>query len=157
MSRPVARCAVLVVLVACGGAAAPAPDIDHSLVDTGQVCLSASVDPGAAGAGTFAEDAPVYVSFDAIGVCLSSSCTRDPLATCEVTRVGDGIAVTSLASWTDTSPSAEACTADCGLLRASCQLGALPAGSYTVRYDGQELTLMVPSQLAAAPCLTAAD
>ena len=80
MSRPVARCAVLVVLVACGGAAAPAPDIDHSLVDTGQVCLSASVDPGAAGAGTFAEDAPVYVSFDAIGVCLSSSCTRDPLA-----------------------------------------------------------------------------
>ena len=141
----------------CGGATAPPPDIDYSLVDTGQVCLSATVEPGASGAGTFAADAPVYVSFDAIGVCLSSSCTRDPLATCEVTRVGGGIAVASLASWTDTSPSADACTADCGLLSATCQLDSLPAGTYTVRYGGQALTLTVPTQLAAAPCMTAGD
>jgi len=151
--QPLAPCAVLAVLAACGGAAAPPPDIDYSLVDTGQVCLSATVEPGASGAGTFAVDAPVYASFDA-RVCLSSSCSRDPRATCEITRTDGAIAVTSLASWTDTSPSAEGCTADCGFLRARCQLGALPAGTYTVRYGGQALTLTVPSQLAAAPCLT---
>lgn len=143
----------MVVLTACGGAAAPPPDIDYSLVDTGQVCLSATIDPGAPGAGTFVADAPVHVSFDA-RVCFSSSCTRDPLATCEVSSTDGAIAITSLASWTDTSPSAEACTADCGFLRASCALPSLPAGTYTVRYGGQALTLMVPSQLAAAPCLT---
>lgn len=138
---------IAVTLAGCGGA-----DVEHTLVDRGEVCLSSSLDPIAPGAGTFTAGAPIYVQFDA-GVCTSAGCNRDLMAECQVTRTADVVAITTRGSWVDTSASADGCGANCGLIRASCEAGPLPSGTYTVRYNTKVLTLEVPSQLAATPCL----
>lgn len=43
----------------------------------------------------------------------------------------------------------------CFFNSASCEIGPLPAGIYTVPYGSKVLPLVVPSQLAAAPWFAA--
>jgi len=141
-----AMCSVVVLLTACGGA-----DVGHTGVHRGEVCRAAAVGPSGPGAGTFNLGGPVTVQFDAC-VCLDT-CTRDSMAECQVTRTGDALAITTRGSWVDTSASENGCGLKCEHVSASCDAGALPAGTYTVQYNTKVLTLEVPSQLAAAPCL----
>jgi hypothetical protein len=78
------------------------------------------------------------------GVCLSSSCSRDAEASCAVTVNGADIALEAEGSWEENVGTYVACTDDCGFLQASCSLGTLPDGTYTVTYGGESFTLTVP-------------
>jgi hypothetical protein len=101
---------------------------DESLQNEGDVCF---VDRG--------EVLEVAVSVD----CLGGGCTRNFENTCEATREGETITVTSEFTWQDrpTGP----CTADCFTPTAVCQLPTPPDGTYAVVHGEQTSSLTVPT------------
>jgi len=76
-------------------------------------------------------------------VCLSSSCSKDAMASCSVTRSGNTFRVVSSGSFVEHTGSG-ACTDDCGLLIARCSTEPLPAGSYRFEHGQTSRTLDVP-------------
>jgi len=82
-------------------------------------------------------------------VCLSSSCDRAPEGTCTATLDGTTITVESTFTW-ETNTSAQECTTDCGRIEATCQVGPLAAGDYTVEHGDETWTITVPTD--PGPC-----
>lgn len=122
----------------------------------GRMCLHDSppdsfADPGDQ---SFVANAPITVVVELID-CLSSSCDVDRSMSCTIGGAGTARSVTSIATWTSTGDSA--CTADCGQLATSCTTDALPAGDYQFTFGGRTLTLPVPSDALAPPCLEVAQ
>jgi hypothetical protein len=74
--------------------------------------------------------------------CLSSSCSKDPEASCEVKLAENLLSVTSTGAYRDEG---RTCTGDCGFLVARCVSPVLAAGTYTIRHGTDELVLGVPS------------
>ena len=103
---------------------------EATYTDEGTACLDA---PEADGAAVITVDPDL---------CLSSSCDSLTSAACTATVDGDTITVTSTFV---VESSGDTCTADCGMPTATCDLGALPAGTYTVVYGGVETTVAVPT------------
>jgi hypothetical protein len=103
-----------------------------SMVDEGASCLEAAT---ADGTGTITVDAEV---------CLSSSCDREATGSCTATLDGTTITVTSEFAWEEaTGP--VACTDDCGMLATTCDVGPLPAGTYTIVHGAESVTVEVPT------------
>ena len=57
---------------------------------------------------------------------------------------GTTITVTSAFDW-ETATGNVACTDDCGFLSASCEVGALAAGEYTLVHGTDSVTVTVPT------------
>ena len=85
-------------------------------------------------------------------VCLSSSCSENPQASCEVSVDGTSITLTSSASYLDTSTAGGACTDDCGQLQATCAIPALEPGEYTVVHGEESFTLQVDGEQEPTVC-----
>ncbi|MDP2305093.1 MAG: hypothetical protein Q8P18_03620 [Pseudomonadota bacterium] len=107
-------------------------------VDEGTSCLEAAT---ADGTGTITVDA---------NVCLSSSCSRNATASCAATLDGTTITVTSEFAWEEATGETLDCTADCGMLAASCDVGPLAAGSYLIVHGAESTTVEVPTTGACA-------
>ena len=119
--------------------------------NTGRVCLLADPQSFADSPQDFVANQPltVQVTFDS---CLSSSCTRDETAVCEAIADGATVAVTSSASYLDTTNSAQGCTDDCQTLSVTCEVAGLPDGDYSVSHGGNTLSFTIPSSVPTAPC-----
>lgn len=77
--------------------------------------------------------------------CLSSSCTRNVHGSCEATVDGMRIELTSDISWEETSNRPlKGCNLDCGIATATCTVGELQPGTYTVVLGEQETEVQVP-------------
>jgi hypothetical protein len=73
--------------------------------------------------------------------CLSSSCTRNPVASCVVSGSGTDLQVTSEGFYTEQGG---ACTSDCGFLIARCSTPPLAAGTTTFQHGSSTVSLTVP-------------
>lgn len=105
----------------------------RTLEDEGTACLVATTDGGE---GTVTVDAQE---------CMSSSCDRNQVASCEATVDGSTITVTASFEW-ETATGTQACTDDCGQLAADCSTGELAAGTYTLVYGDQSTEFTVPTE-----------
>jgi hypothetical protein len=122
--------------------------------DEGQLCLYPQ---GAQGGHpdldrptlSFEADSPLAIEVT-FPICLSSSCSKDPTASCSVIMADASMLVVS--SVGSVREEGNACTADCGFFVARCQSPALAAGTYTVRHGGDELRIAVPSMMRV-PCI----
>lgn len=85
-------------------------------------------------------------------VCLSSSCSKEPQASCQANVEGTTITLTSSASYLDYSVTMRACTEDCGQLQATCAIPALEPGEYTVVHGEESFTLQVDSEQEPTVC-----
>lgn len=127
------RVAWTVILVAACTGAGPSPQLVQR-TDTGVVCVRAAAAD---------QVAPVEVYS---GDCLSSSCDRKRQGSCTAALDGTTITVTSSFSWERATASA-ICTTDCGTIRAECEVGPLPAGTYSVVHGGKRESLTVPTSV----------
>lgn len=129
------------LLAACDGDAER-----RTLRDTGAACVQAqavgvdecsvrSIEPGV----------PLRVEVD-FATCTSSSCDTVLNAACRASRSGSTITVEAEAV---IESEGTECTDDCGFVTASCELEALPEGTYELRYGDETTTLTVPSTTAA--------
>lgn len=122
----------LLLLAACGG-----PWDEVSFVDEGDLCFSTQ------GSGIAIEvRAPE---------CMSSSCSRDPHATCEATVQGERITITSEIHWEEKHGGLKGCTLDCGIAAADCTLDDVAPGTYTVVHGEEEIELVVPLAQEGCP------
>ena len=131
----------ITIFAGCGDD--PEPTL-QSFEDEGDVCLNRfSFDDQSA----IEAEAPIEVIVE-LPVCLSSSCSSEPQASCQATLDAESntITLTSEGSYLDTSAQAQGCTADCGLLHADCEIPALPEGQYTLTHGQTTYTFEVPSQ-----------
>ena len=120
--------------------------------NTGRACLLGH-EPAGSARRTFVADQPAAVIVDSFG-CLSSECTTDLLASCEVQMDGTALTITTHASWNDTTRVTGICTDDCVGPHAECETPPLPAATYSVRIGtGPAITLDVPSMPEVVPCL----
>lgn len=137
----------LPITLAIGLLSACAEDAEPTLKtfeNEGDVCLNRfSFDDQSA----IEAEAPIEVIVELPG-CLSSSCSTDAQASCEVAldAATNTITLTSQGSYLDTSVVDGTCTADCGLLHAECEIPALPEGQYTLTHGQTTYTFEVPSQ-----------
>jgi len=107
------------------------------VTDEGTVCLTSDADE----VGTI----DVFAS-----VCLSSSCSRSAVASCNAVLDGRVITVTAQFDWQEaTGP--VACTDDCGSLAAECTVGPLEAGTYTLQMGSTVQTVDVPTTEDCSP------
>lgn len=97
------------------------------------------------------DGAPCFASGDSgvdvvvvLEECLSSSCSRNLVGSCEATVDGNTITLTSTITWEQNVGEGVACTEDCGVPQANCTIEGLADGDYTVEYGGQTLDLTVP-------------
>ncbi|TNE87149.1 MAG: hypothetical protein EP330_19465 [Deltaproteobacteria bacterium] len=120
----------LILLTACGTTAETWEA--ESITDGGTPCLTAQAD----GDGTITVDA---------GICLSSSCDRGETASCTAVLDGNTITVSSQFDW-ETATGNVDCTDDCGMLEATCTVGPLPAGEYTLVLGSGSETVTVPTE-----------
>lgn len=89
------------------------------------------------------EPFPMIVGFES---CLSSSCSQDLEANCEVEIDGDDIFLSSTGSYGDrTHLEGGMCTEDCRSLYADCGNLILEEGSYTVHHGDETVELTIPS------------
>ncbi|MBC8067700.1 MAG: hypothetical protein IAG13_05145 [Deltaproteobacteria bacterium] len=121
----IARTGVLVLSLGCGGAWNTI-----SFEDEGELC--------------FAEQADEITVEVTAPDCLSSSCTRDVEASCTAAVEGQRIVLTSEIQWEENNGRIDGCTLDCGSASATCSLGRLADGAYTVVHGEEELALTVP-------------
>jgi hypothetical protein len=148
-ARIILGCPLL--LAACGSPFGEA----HRFKDEGTVCVSPTGQPAEPFASqlpaapvTFEGDRPVEILVQ-MPTCLSSSCSKELRASCEVKLAGPGeLVVTSSGSYVEEGTT---CTADCRALFARCTSPTLPAGTYSVRHGDDRLTVTVPST-AVRPC-----
>jgi hypothetical protein len=145
--------AMVVALIAQGCVLTGGSPVAREVTDAGRVCLYAQLPdyPGGGNPQQFVEGEPVYVVHESH--CLSSSCSRDVVATCAV--AGDGLTrtVTSTTTWLDLTRANGACTADCGFQTTTCSMDALGAGTYSFAFGAKAVTVIVPSEAATAPCV----
>lgn len=134
---------LMIALAGCGG------DV-VTLDNQGAVCLSTTTDFPEGGQ-QFEADSTLY-AIVTFATCLSSSCSSDRTAECQVAVQGDRIVITSRGSYTDESGPGQACTTDCLYLEATCETGPLPAGEYTIIYGEDELPLTIPG-ITGAYCV----
>lgn len=114
-----------------GDTGAPVDDWQPvSYVDEGELCIEGS-------------DTDVTIWVDP-QECLSSSCSRAFMGSCEATVQGATITVTSDISWEENRGPNVACTDDCGSTAVSCALPALADGTYTVIFGSEQRELVVP-------------
>jgi len=132
MRKLMALFPVTLLLTACTEEeeAPPTDWVEVSYVDEGQVCHDA-VDG-------------VLTLTVAVQECLSSSCSRDLVTSCEATLDGTTLTLTSDIHWEDNMADGATCTDDCGLPAATCELENVPDGTYTLDFDGQSYTIEVP-------------
>jgi len=129
---------LLIPFTLCIGCGEPGPNDDWqpvSLTDSGSTCLQAeSAD----------NNGSVSVNGD---LCLSSSCSRNAVGSCEATLDGNTITVTSQFDWEENVGENVACTDDCGTLVVECgEIGPLPEGTYTLVHGEQSKEVVVPTQ-----------
>jgi hypothetical protein len=135
------------LLAACDeGGSSPAP---VEVFDQGRACLLGH-EPAGTQRTTFVADQPVSIDVGSFA-CISGSCTKDRIASCEATVTGSSIEISTRASWRFTGDTA--CTDDCASPSASCTTPPLPAGTYTVSLGTHTTTLEIPSMPAMFPCL----
>jgi hypothetical protein len=144
-----------VCAASCGGGGG-AGSVPHAFKNEGTLCVyPASETMGApgfptGGVRTYAADQPVNVAVQ-FNTCLSSSCSRNPIASCTIDASNGTLQVTSSGSY-ETVDNGGACTADCRFLIARCTTASLPAGSYTFKHGADTLALTVPST-GPPPCV----
>jgi hypothetical protein len=126
------------------------PEKAKSHIDVGKACVSPADDDSS----VFHSCSPAELSTTGelsivvdFGLCLSSSCDTLRRATCEATREGSVISVTARADVV--SDNSGGCTDDCGSASARCDLGALPEGTYELRYGEASALVEVPSMTSA--------
>lgn len=102
-----------------------------TLADEGTFCLEGNAD----------ETIDILVDAQ---VCLSSSCSRNASGSCSAAIDNDIITITSSFEWEEASGNV-ACTDDCGFLGAECEIGPLPAGTYTVMMGDTTETIDIPT------------
>ena len=107
--------------------------VPYSLEDEGSLCLSGEAD----GEGT------VQVVAD---TCLSSSCSRSAVSSCTATEEGRVIAVHASFSWEELEGDKVECTADCGILMATCTVGPLAAGAYSLEMGATSADAEIPAE-----------
>jgi hypothetical protein len=127
----------------------------HHFSNEGRLCLfpGTETDPSTLGQSprSFVADQPVKLAVQ-FPVCLSSSCSKDPVTSCTVTASGTSLQITSSGSFNEVTTGA--CTTDCRTLVASCSTANLPTGTYTFTHGGQQVSLTIPSTVAP-PCVGA--
>lgn len=132
----------LVALVSC--------DADRERTtfhDTGSACLHVSPNPfNDCAEREIPANAPLRVEVD-FATCTSSSCDTVLNAACRASRSGSVITVEAEAV---IEREGTECTDDCSFVGASCELEALPAGTYELRYGSASTTLTVPSTTSTA-------
>lgn len=117
---------VLTGLVLLGACAPQEVETEH--VDEGRACLES------------AQDGVNVVGVD-FEQCLSSSCDELLESSCTTTLEGTTLTIEAAATIRSKGGT---CTADCGLVTASCETPPLAAGTYTVVYGGGSMELTVP-------------
>lgn len=128
MSRTHVAVLALACSAACGGPWDPV-----SFVDDGELCFESQSDQVA-----------LVVTADS---CLSSTCTRDLEGHCSATIQGKRIEVSSEIHWEEHPGNiVHACSEDCLEATATCTIGTLEPGRYTVFLgeDEQPDELVVP-------------
>ena len=128
--RDTAAAICLLALATLTGCPGKADTEEATYTDEGTACLDA---PEADGAAVVTVDPQV---------CLSSSCDTLTFSDCSVTVINDTITVTSTFV---VVTEGDTCTDDCGMPTATCDAGALAAGTYTLVYGGAETTVTVPT------------
>lgn len=144
------RVLAAVLLTACESGSPGQPIV---VENEGRICVHG--DPSVPGAQTFAANAPIHLAYQSQDECLSSSCTSDRSSACAASIDNGVIELSAVISWRDISRQQGACTADCVLLAAECTTAALPAGTFEVRFGSGRMSLVIPSQHAAPPCIDA--
>ncbi len=116
------------------------------LADQGVACLvpaeqgtapEPNMDPDPIAVG---DEVFVYVVLDP---CATLQCDRVESASCEATLDGHVIRVTSRAT-VATNTDVDGCPAACLPVEATCSVGVLPAGTYTVLHAGTTRTVTLP-------------
>ena len=142
----------LVGLVGCSSV----DGVDYTLVvavDEGTLCTFSGEPllPGTPAAGsdllTFEEGSQLHVTVS-LDDCLSNSCDVNRKASCQVTRDGNTLRVTSELSYEAFHE--DMCTLDCGRLVARCESAPLSAGHYEIAFGDDQYGLSVPSTVSAA-------
>ncbi|RVU46902.1 hypothetical protein EA187_07140 [Lujinxingia sediminis] len=134
----------LPLIVACSEAN---EDPEHiTFENEGTVCLHLADDPQ-----DYSERQIPSLSVT-LPVCLSSSCSKAPQASCQASVEGTTITLTSSASYLDTSTAGGACTDDCGQLQATCAIPALEPGEYTINHGDESFTLQVDAAQTPTVC-----
>jgi hypothetical protein len=123
------RLAALLLLAACASSSESARSVDN----VGEVCVS----PGAAGA-------PLVVQYD--GPCVSSSCTADRVAHCDVVQLdATTIRVSAHSEWSDFTKDNGVCTRDCAAFSTTCTTPeGVAAGTYTLVFGDSTMQLTIP-------------
>ncbi|MEQ1567334.1 MAG: hypothetical protein ABMA64_16955 [Myxococcota bacterium] len=132
------------VAAACSGGSSDShsgtPSDDWQLrshIDEGQLCIE-----------TRGADVAVFVVLDD---CLSGSCSRGLVGTCEASLVNDAtVQVTSSITWEDNVGPGVDCSSDCGIPMATCTLPGVPEGTYTFELGADSLEVTLPT---TQPCL----
>jgi hypothetical protein len=117
----------------------------RTLRDTGAACVNGPAF-GDCTVRSIASGEPLRIDVD-FATCTSSSCDTVLNAACHASRSGSIITVEAEAV---IETQGNECTDDCGFVTASCELEALPEGTYELRYGDETTTLTVPSTTAAA-------
>jgi hypothetical protein len=119
----------------------------QTLRDTGAACIQGpAVGFGDCSVRSIPPGVPLRIDVD-FATCTSSSCDTVLNAACRASRSGSVITVEAE---TVIETKGNECTDDCGSVTASCELEALPEGTYEVRYGDDTVSLTVPSTTAAA-------
>lgn len=141
--------ALTLAVVACSTEDS-APDVEGD--DVGQVCAYA-LDPGSSdpfGEQPFTAGEPVHftVTFEEC----ASSCIENLETECTVTVDGERLVVKS--SYSYDAPSGDGvCTADCNVIQATCTVGPLEDGTYTVEHGEETMPLVIPETTGSPPCM----
>jgi len=149
MTRQIAILGLISIVSACNTEQAIDTDDDPideivyeetSYIDEGHVCF------GTGNADTAGSDT-ILITVTIPGECSEGGCATNFEGSCSATVEGDTIDLLSDLSWDIAVelPDDVACTEQCGLPIATCEIDALPDGIYTVNYGGQEMTVTVPS------------
>jgi hypothetical protein len=139
-------CGVAVLSAAgCGGK-------DVQVQNQGQLCVGGSFQfgPPDTAPRDYAAGSAVTVAVLFPPGCLSSTCMTNPMAGCMIAQSGNTFTVSGTASYHDTGD--DACSADCRLLTASCETPVLAEGTFTFKYAGASVDLVVPSTVPP-PCV----
>lgn len=76
--------------------------------------------------------------------CLSEKCSRDVQIDCEVSPQGADLRVETEIHWERRDGQFTKCDEDCGDAIATCMLGRLDDGAYTVWFGGDSVIVSVP-------------
>ena len=137
---PLVRLALALALAPLGLAAGSCTTIEnHEVTELQAICVSS-------GNGTDGVTTEIALNVE-FNTCLSSSCDTLVDSSCEASVEGDVIEVSGLAS-IDAQVNG-ACTLDCGLATASCQL-EVANGTYTIRSGDVEFSYEIGTPAACS-------